>query len=97
MIETYFWTKKSHREDIVEFVKDKLLPGVYIPLGNQRERERESKQRVPRSHRNKLAVSCKGMGGETEMDTHIPAKSRRWVEAYCLPWPFSPLSSAADQ
>lgn len=31
------------------------------------------------------------------MDTHMLAKSKRWVEAYCLPWPFSQSSSAANQ
>lgn len=33
------------------------------------------------------------MGGETEMDTHNPAKSSWWVEAYCA---FSQTSKTAD-
>lgn len=47
--------------------------------------ERGAKGEKPESesYRNKLAVSCRGTGGEAETDARIPAKNRRWVEAYC--------------
>lgn len=51
---------------------------------------------LSKSCRNKLALSCRGMGGETEMDTIMLAKSRSRVEAHCLPWPFLQSSSLAD-
>lgn len=56
----------------------------------EREAGRE-RQREP--CRNKLAVSCRGMEGETKMDTLMLSKSRRWVEAYSSPRPFSQHSS----
>lgn len=49
--------------------------------GEERKREREP-------CRNKLAVSCRGMEGETKMDTLMLSKCRRWVEAYGSPRPF---------
>lgn len=86
---------------------DKLLQGVYTPWGES-ERCRAKNERATRGKgreggregeterepcRNKLAVSCRGMEGETKMDTLMLSKSRRWVDAYSSPWPFSQHSS----
>lgn len=66
-------------------------------MDKEAERQKEGERQRPKClAENKLAVSCGGTGGETEMDTHMPAKSRRWAAAYCLPRPFPLSSSAAD-
>lgn len=97
--ETHFWAKESHGEGAVAFVTDKLSQGAYNPPGGGREVKEEwqgERKRTPVKvlwKKKKLAVSCRGMGGETEMDTHNPAKSSWWVEAYCA---FSQTSKTAD-
>lgn len=88
---------------------DKLLQGVYTPWGES-ERCRAKNERATRGKgseggregeterepcRNKLAVSCRGMEGETKMDTLMLSKSRRWVEAYSSPRPFAEHSSGS--
>lgn len=75
-----------------------ITRGVQPPWGRQRSKGRvtgREKESPGQSlmEKKKLAVSCRGMGGETEMDTHNPAKSSWWVEAYCA---FSQTSKTAD-
>lgn len=61
--------------------------------GRERKEEkgRETQVWVSKSCRNKLAVSCGGTGGETEMDTHIPAKAGGGWKLTAYPGPFHSL------
>lgn len=64
--------------------------------GDRREGRGEEREKEREPYRNKLAVSCRGTEGETKMDTLMLSKSRRWVEAYSSPRPFSQHSSRRE-